>query len=146
MKYGDPSLPDPYCTSYSGNALLSSSATDGKLRARERLRGAAPEHECGEAGLQPTLLCSALTAASAWEAPVSQPWGSAGSSPKTFWPRSAPASYLQACALRSNLEKRLGQSEKRSSIRNDNSNKSSHTTHDSKFLCGRYCSSQNLKW
>ena len=77
-----------------------------------------------------------LTAASAWELPLSPPWGSADNNPKTFSPRSAPASYLQACALRSNLEKRLRQSEKRTGNKNDRSNENSETTHRSKLFVG----------
>lgn len=77
-------------------------ATDEKPRVRERPKGAGPEREAGEAGGKPTPPCCALTAALAWGLPLSRPLGSAGNNPKTFLPRSAPASYLQVWALRSN--------------------------------------------
>lgn len=116
-----------------------SHATENKMRARERLREVAPEREPAEKDSSPHCSAQPLTAASVWVLPLSQPGGSADNNPKTFLLRSFPASYLQGCVLRSNFEKRLRQSEKRTSNKNENSNKSSSVTNCSKILYVLFC-------
>lgn len=106
---------------------------------QQEAKGSCPWIQPVEQNSSPNLSALPLTVVSAWELPPFQPWGSADNSPKRFLPRSAPASYLQVCVLRSNFEKRLRQSEKRTTNKNNNSNKNSYTTHCSKlFVCALF--------